>query len=230
MDGRLTPVDASRVPLWTPPGGSRRTVLVAGAHSLVRAALRAVLTRQGLEVVAEAGDATAAAAAAEQTRPALCLLDVDLPGGGVLAVRDVRDRSPQTTVMVVAPTLEPERLLAALRAGAIGYVTQTLDAGGLARAIEAGLSGQAVIPRAGVATLIEQVRRSRRPHMSLNGHARSLTRREAEVAERLHDGMSTEEIAQELELSAVTVRRHLATVARKTGDGDRSDYEASIAV
>ena len=187
-----------------------------------------MLTRQGLEVVAEAEDAATVAAAAERTRPTLCLLDVNLPGGGVLAVRGVRERAPRTTVMVVAPTLESDWLLAALRAGASGYVTQALDAEGLARAIDAGLSGQAVIPRAAVATLIEQVRRGRSPRVPGNGHARSLTRREAEVVERLQDGMSTQEIARELELSAVTVRRHLATVARKTGDG--AARETSIAV
>lgn len=174
-----------------------------------------MLTRKGFDVVAEAEDAAAAAAAAARTRPALCLLETSLPGGDLVAVRSVREQAPETTVMVVAPGLEPERLIAALRAGASGYLTQDLDADGLARAIDAGLAGQAVIPRAAVRALIEQVRHGRSARVSLNGFSRPLTRREREIQERVRDGLSTEEIADELELSAVTVRRHHANIAQK---------------
>jgi DNA-binding NarL/FixJ family response regulator len=229
LDGTPTPPDAPGVSPSNPAGGPGRTVLVAGQHSLARAALRAVLTQKGLEVVAEAQDATEAAVAAARTRPSLCLLDAELPGGGVLAVRRVIDRAPGTLVVVVAPALDPERLLAALRAGASGYVTQGLDADGLARAIDAALAGQMVVPRAAVATLIDQIRDGRGRHASLDGQRLSLTRREAEVVERLRDGMSTHEIAEELELSAVTVRRHLATVAKKAGRRGRTGLEALTA-
>jgi two-component system nitrate/nitrite response regulator NarL len=188
-----------------------------------------LLTRKGFEIVAEAEDATDAAAVAGQSHPALCLLNAELPGGGVLAARRVLDQSPRTIVVVVAPKLDSERLLAALRAGASGYITEALDADGLARAIEAALSGQAVVPRAAVAILIEQVRGSRNRRASLDGLPVSLTRREAEVVQRLRDGMSTQEIAHELELSAVTVRRHLAAVARKAGRRGRDGLEALTA-
>jgi DNA-binding NarL/FixJ family response regulator len=192
--------------------------------------LRALLTRKGFEVVAEADDATGAAAEAGRRRPALCLLDADLPGGGVLAARRVTDRSPRTVVVVVAPSLDQERLLAALRAGASGYITAALDADGLGRAIGAALSGQAVVPRAAVASLIEQVRGSGSRRVSLDGLPVSLTPREAEVVARLRDGLTTQEIAQELELSAVTVRRHLAAVAKKTGRRGRHGLETLTTV
>lgn len=217
LDGASTPANACGVPSPGSAGGPARTVLVAGRHALVRAALHSVLTRKGLEVVAEAEDAAAAAAAAARTRPALCLLDVSIPGGDVLAVRSVRAHAPETLVIVVAPVLEPERLIAALRAGASGYLTQELDADGLARAIDAALAGQAVIPRAAVRALIEQVRRSRNAGLPRGGVARSLTRREREVEERVRDGLSRREIAEELELSPVTVRRHHANIVRKAG-------------
>jgi len=189
--------------------------VLAGGQALVRAARRSVLTRAGLEVVAEVTDASRAGKAAELYRAGVVLVEFDIPGGCVLAVRRVLERSPATAVLVVSPDLDQERLLAVVRAGADGFVSETLGAGGLVRAVEVALGGDTVIPRAGVATLIEQLRGGGQEQTSVDGLPLQLTRREADVMARLRDGMTPKEIAYELDLSHVTVRRHLSSVAKK---------------
>jgi DNA-binding NarL/FixJ family response regulator len=174
-----------------------------------------VLEHAGLEVAADVADASRGAKAAGLYEAGLVLVDADIPGGCVLAVRCVAERAPSVAVLVVSPALDNERLLAAVRAGADGFVPETLGASGLVRAVEVALRGDAVIPRAGVGTLIEQLRGGTQEQTSVDGLPLRLTRREADVFARTREGMTPKQIAFDLELSAVTVRRHLSSVARK---------------
>ena len=181
----------------------------------MRAARHSVLARAGLEIVADVGDARTAAEAAQLYRAGVVLVDADIPGGCVRAVRRIVELAPDTAVLVVAPELDRETMLAVVRAGAVGFVPETLGARGLVRAVEVALAGETVVPRAGVSTLIEQVRGGSLEQTSVDGRRLQLTRREADVVVRFREGMTPKEIAQELDLSAVTVRRHLSSVARK---------------
>jgi DNA-binding NarL/FixJ family response regulator len=190
-------------------------VVVAGGQGLVRAARRSVLERAGLRVAADVEDASRAAKAAELYGARLVLLDSEISGGTMAAVRRIADRSPGTAVVVVAPALDEEALLASVRAGADGFVLEGLGASGLVRAIEVALTGESVFPRAGVGALIEQLRDATQEHTSVDGEPLKLTRREVDVMTRHREGMTPKEIAYELDLSDVTVRRHLSSVAKK---------------
>jgi DNA-binding NarL/FixJ family response regulator len=192
-----------------------RTVVIAGGQALVRAARRSVLSRAGFEVAAEVTDASRAAKAAELYGAGLVLVDSEIAGGCVVAVRRIRERVPETAVLVVAHKLDQGALLAAVRAGADGFLPETLGADSLVRAVEVALSGDSVIPRAGVGTLIDQLRGGTKEQTSVDGVDLQLTRREADVMARRGDGMTTKEIANDLGLSDVTVRRHLSSVAKK---------------
>jgi len=192
-----------------------RTVVVAGGQALVRASRRSVLARAGLDVAADVEDASRAAKATELYGAGLVLVDSQISGGCLLAVRRIAERAPRTAVLVVAPELDQEALLAVVRAGAAGFISEALGASGLVRAVEVALNGGSVIPRAGVGTLISELRDSAREQTSVDGLELKLTRREADVIARRREGMSTNEIADELDLSAVTVRRHLSSAARK---------------
>jgi DNA-binding NarL/FixJ family response regulator len=196
-------------------GRQARTVVVAGGQALVRATRRSVLSRGGLDVAADVADASRAAKAAELYEAGLVLVDSEIAGGCVFAIRRIAERAPGTVVLVVASELDHEALLAAVRAGADGFVSETLGASGLVRAVEVALTGDSVIPRDGVGTLIDQLRGGTQEQTSVDGLELQLTRREADVMARRRDGMSTKEIAHELDLSDVTVRRHLSSVARK---------------
>lgn len=204
----------TRDPAADEPEARWGPVVVAGGQALVRAARSSVLSRAGLDVAAEVEDAARAAKAAELYGAGLVLVDSEISGGCLLAVRRIAERAPDTAVLVVAPELDQEVLLAAIRAGAAGFVPETLGASGLVRAVEVALGGESVIPRAGVGTLIEQVRGSME-QTSVDGQQLQLTRREADVMVRSREGMTPKQIAYELDLSQVTVRRHLSSVARK---------------
>jgi len=193
-----------------------RAVVLAGGQALVRATRRSVLVRAGISVVADTADASRAGEAAEAHDAGLVLLDSDVAGGCNDAVRRITERAPGVPVLVVVPDLDRERLLAAIRAGAAGFVGETLGASGLVRAVKVALEGESVIPRAGVATLIEQLRGGAEQETLVDGLRLRLTRREVEVVTRLREGMTPKEIAYELDLSDVTVRRHMSSVARKT--------------
>jgi two-component system, NarL family, nitrate/nitrite response regulator NarL len=190
--------------------------VLAGGQLLVRAARHSVLRREGFKVVADMPDAASAAEAAQLYQAGVVLVDVDVPGGCVRAVRRIAELASSTAVLVVAPELDRETMLAAVRAGAAGFIPETLGVRGLVRAVEVALAGETVVPRAGVSTLIEQVRGGAPAQTSVDGHRFQLTRREADVVARFREGMTPKEIAHELDLSAVTVRRHLSSVARKT--------------
>ena len=192
-----------------------RTVVIAGGRALVRAARRSVLSRAGYEVAAEVADASRAAKAAELYTAGLVLVDSEIRGGCVVAVRRIRERAPETAVLVVAPKLDHGALLASVRAGADGFVPETLGASSLVRAVEVALGGESVIPRSGVGTLIDELRGGTQEQISIDGLELQLTRREVEVITRRREGMSPKEIALELDLSDVTVRRHLSSVAKK---------------
>jgi DNA-binding NarL/FixJ family response regulator len=202
-------------PAAAEPGQRSRTVVVAGGQALVRATRRSVLARAGVEVAADVADASRAAKAAELYRAGLVLVDSEISGGCLVAVRRIAERAPGTVVLVVAPTLDRETLLVAVRAGAAGFISEALGASGLLRAVEVALNGDSVIPRAGVGTIIAQLRGGTQEQTSVDGLELQLTRREADVIARRREGMTTKEIAYELDLSDVTVRRHLSSVARK---------------
>ena len=216
MESSLTSLSTARE---SAPAGSgdqsARPIVLAGGQALVRAARRSVLARAGLAVAADVADASRAAKAAELYGAELVLVDSEIPGGCILTVRRIAERAPDCAVLVIAPELDHEKLLAAVRSGAQGFIAESHGAGGLIRAVEVALAGESVIPRAGVVALIDELRGGVQEQTSVDGLPLQLTRREADVARRRSDGMTTREIAHELYLSDVTVRRHLSSVTRK---------------
>src|SRR5438876_7033072 len=199
---------------------SSRTVFIADPQPPFRAGLRGLLEQAGLEVVGEAGDVLEALGAIAEVQPAVCVVDADLRGGLVAVRRITRDPAgPSVLVLAAAPT--PDGLLAALRAGASGYLPRSTDGQGLVRAVESMLDGNFAVTRASVASLIHEVRGGGRQRLSIGGIPVSLTEREAQVLELFAGGLATLEIARELGLSPVTVRRHLGAIAGKVGKRGR---------
>lgn len=201
----------------------RPGVLIADSQRPTRQGLRLLLEGNGFEVCAEAADASTALRAALRERPALCLLDAGLPGGAVRAVGRISARVPETEVVLLTDSAEEKELLEALLAGASGYLLKNLDPDALARALHATLRGEAALPRALLGRVIEEFRaRHDRRRLRLPGRpAVELTRRESEVLDFLRRGLATGEIADRLDISPVTVRRHVGLLLRKLGVSDR---------
>jgi two-component system NarL family response regulator len=218
---------ASRAAL--PPGpGDREApvtlarVVIADEHAPSRMGIRMALEAAGLTVVAEAASGQDAVEVTIAERPDICLLDVDMPGGGVPAARRITERLPQTAVVLLASVPAEEDLLAAVRAGAVGYLAKTMDPARLAPTLLRVIAGEAAIPRAMVAPLLSKLRTDPPGRAaSLNGRTAALTPREAEVLELMARDYTTREIGARLGIVDVTVRRHISEVLRKLGAPDR---------
>jgi DNA-binding NarL/FixJ family response regulator len=204
-----------------------RTALLADSQPTFRAGVAAALRRAGIDVVAEVATPAEAVHAVLSLHPGLCVLDAELPGI-IPAIKRITERSPQTCVVVLAAAESTEQLVAAVRAGAVGYLPRSTSSNGLARAVEAVLAGSAAIPRSGVGALLREVREDRRHSTSIAGAGVTLTGREAAVVELVRDGLGTREIADQLGVSPVTVRRHLGAVADKVGARGRGALVRSV--
>jgi DNA-binding NarL/FixJ family response regulator len=194
-----------------------RTAILADPQPAFRAGLAAALKRSDIDVLAEVATMRDVVARAAELGPGVCIVDAGLPGGALAATKRIGVVAPETLVVVLGGAEDEEFLLAAVRAGASGYLPRSSSEHGLARAIDAVLDGTAAITRAGVSALVRELRThgARRSPLSRTGV--DLTARETRVAELLRDGLPTRAIAEELGLSPVTVRRHLGSVASKLG-------------
>jgi two-component system NarL family response regulator len=201
------------------------TVLVADSEWATRAGVRRALEPHGLRIVAEVGKASDAVKAAISHRPDLCLVAVHLPGGDVEAIRQIHSALPDTKIVMLTASEREEDLFAALRAGADGYLLKTTSAARLPNAIHGVLRGEAALPRHLTAKLVREFRnrgRGRRLALPGIGQHVELTQRESETLEFLRDRKSTMQIAADLHISQVTVRRHISAIVRKFGVADRS--------
>lgn len=203
--------------------GRALRVLIADDHPLVRDGVRDALTRCGVEVCAEAADAPEAVRAALRVRPDICLLDIEMPGNGIVAAREIAELLPESAVVMLTVSDSERDLLAAVRAGAVGYLLKDSDPDRLAFALRGVVSGEAALPRRLMARVLDHVRdgESRRRIGLRMPRSVRLTDREWEVLELMHDEMSTRDVATRLSVSPVTVRRHLSSAVAKLGVDDR---------
>lgn len=201
-------------------------VLIADDQRVVREGLALVLgLLPEVEVIGSARDGDEAVALATDLHPDIVLMDLRMPRcDGAKATRLLRDRVPQTTVVVLTTYADDRSVVDALRAGARGYLTK--DAGGaeIRDALRQVLDNHAVIDPAvqhhvvdAIATL-SRAQVGRPPSPTPAG----LTPREAEVLSLIAAGMSNSEIAERLVVSEGTVKSHVNHLLAKTGARDRA--------
>jgi DNA-binding NarL/FixJ family response regulator len=196
---------------------------VADDHPPLRASVRRALEQHGFEICFEAANAADSVAAAERERPDVCVLDVQMPGNGIAAAAQIAARLPETAIVMLTVSDSDEDLFAALRAGAQGYLLKDMDPDRLPLALEGVLAGEAALPRALVARVLDEFRTRRRRRRLLlpGGRGCTLTDREWETLELLGKGLSTAEAAERLLVAPVTVRRHASSIVKKLGVSDR---------
>ncbi len=193
-------------------------VLLVDDQPDVRAALRALLELDpGIAVVGEAGDGEHAVFLAGGLRPDVVLMDVRMPGvDGIAATR--RLTGAGCRVVVLTAFALDEYVFAALRAGASGFLTKNTAPAELRRAVHLVAAGQALLDPAVTLRVID---RFARPEPGA-GRLAALTDREREVVGRIAQGLSNDEIAAALRLSAWTVKSHVRAILRKLGARDRT--------
>ena len=191
--------------------GDTIRLLIADDQALVRGALGALLELEpDLTVVGMAADGAEAVRIAEELRPDVCLMDIQMPGmDGVEATRRIRQASEGTRVLVVTTFARPGYLRSALDAGASGFIVKDTPAEELAEAVRRVRSGLRVLDPVLAAD-------------SLFDGANPLSDREREVLRLAADGRSAAAIASEVFLSAGTVRNHLSAAIGKTGAANRA--------
>jgi DNA-binding NarL/FixJ family response regulator len=201
----------------------RAHVLIAAERLPTRVGLRLALEPEAR--CTEAADAQSAVDAAVRERPDVCLLGLDAAGQGLRVANEIASRVPSAAVILLTNRLDEEEFMAAVRAGASGYLTNSLDPARLPHVVRGALRGEPAVPRRFVSRLLDELRnRERRRSVTLTGKGRvALTAREWEVVELLLRSATTIEIAKELGVAPVTVRRHLGSVERKLGVTTRAE-------
>ena len=204
-------------------------LLLVDDHEVVRVGLRTVLhNHQGITVVGEAGTKAAAVRAAKRLRPDIVLMDVRLPdGSGVEACRVILASHPTTRIIFLTSYADNDAALAAMLAGAQGYVLKTIDSGLLIQSIRDVFNGHslfdpALAPRALNGT-------SARPAQTDPARTESLAPQEERVLALLAEGLTNKEIAARLRLSDKTVKHYLANMFRKLGISRRAQAAALFA-
>jgi DNA-binding NarL/FixJ family response regulator len=200
------------------------TVVVADDQSAVREGLVLLLgTLPGIAVIGEAEDGEAAVEAVAAKNPQVVLMDLNMPRcDGVEATRRIRASHPQTQVVVLTTYSDDDSIIAALQAGALGYLTKDATRAEIGRAVLAAAAGQAVLDPAVQQRLLSAAVRGPAAAPAGPGPADDdLTPREAEVLRLIAAGKSNREIARALFVSEATVKTHVNRIFAKTGSRDR---------
>lgn len=191
----------------------RVRVLLVDDHAVVRQGLRSYLESFGdIVIVGSAASGEEALRLLETCLPDVAVVDLLMPGGmdGFATIRQVRGRSPHTQVVVLSGYSDDARVLAALRAGAIGYVRKEAEPEVLLAAVRAAARGQSSIDPALAHAVMQEL--TRRPPAA---DPDALTPREEEVLRQLALGRTNRQIAEALIVGEETVKTHVGNILAK---------------
>lgn len=190
-------------------------LLLVDDHEVVRVGLRTVLhNHHGITVVGEAGTKAVAVQAVKRLRPDIVLMDVRLPdGSGVEACRDILASRPTTRIIFLTSYADDESVLAAVLAGAQGYVLKNIDSSLLIRSIRAVSNGQSILNPALTQRALNWIKA--RPEQNGPVRGQSLSPQEECVLALVAEGLTNKEIAATMQLSDKTVKNYLANMFQK---------------
>jgi DNA-binding NarL/FixJ family response regulator len=185
-------------------------ILLADDHLIVRQGLKALLEREGLEVVGEAADGQEAVRQVQALRPDVAVLDLTMPRlNGLDAARVLAQQSPRTRVILLTVHTEDHYVLEAMRVGVRGYVVKTQVTADLVEAIREVVEGAVYLsPRISRAVVEAYL-------AGPDGVAEPLTSREREVLQLVAEGKKTREVARALGISVKTAESHRSRIMEK---------------
>lgn len=210
----------------TPIAGPALRVVLADDQAIVREGLVTVLNLlPGITVVGAAPDGAEAVELVARHRPDVLLTDLRMPRcDGVEATGRVRTEYPGTAVVVLTTYADDDSVLAALRAGAAGWLSKDSDAEAIGHALRSAAAGQSTIDPAVLARLVTAAGSGRPGGSPVPGPPPdALTRREVEVLGLIALGLTNTEIAHRLVISEATVKTHINHLFAKAGLRDRAD-------
>jgi two-component system, NarL family, nitrate/nitrite response regulator NarL len=206
-----------------PMSNARVSVYVADDHPIFREGIvRAIRERPDLELVGDAADGRTALEDISALRPAVAVLDVNMPELGGLEILNAirRDELPTRVLFLTAHT-ESELVYEAVAGGAAGYLSKDATREAVCDAVRSAARGGSVLSVAAQTGLMDQIQRRGAADAS------PLSPREREILHMIAEGKSAPQIAAEIHLSPATVKTHLQSLYDKLGVGDRA---AAVAV
>ncbi|MCJ7491335.1 MAG: response regulator transcription factor [Dehalococcoidia bacterium] len=209
---------------WGRSNGRIR-ILIVDDHAVLRQALRLLLdAHQEVEVIGDVSNGREAVETVEKLMPDVVLMDIVMQGlNGIEATRQIRKRAPKTRVLILTGYMEDDHIMAALRAGASGYVVKKSDVTELLLGIQAVHRGNTYFSSA----ISDTVPISEFLWQAQKGDGKAgyelLTSREREVLQLIAEGYSNQRIAGDLFISVKTVEAHKAHIMSKLHAQNRTD-------
>ncbi|MBV6393986.1 MAG: Transcriptional regulatory protein LiaR [Anaerolineales bacterium] len=186
-------------------------------HALFREGLAGIIASQtDMQVVGEAGDGLEALVKAQELKPDLVLMDVQMPGmDGLTAVRQIKEALPETAVVMLTVRDDDDKLFEALKNGAQGYLLKEIRSQDMLAMLRGVMRGEAALSPALAGRVLTEFRR-----LSGRGFAKAdddsgLTEREHQVLLRVSEGATDKEIAEALTISLNTVKSHIRNILSK---------------
>jgi len=194
----------------------KRKIVIAEDHTILREGLRALLSSApDLEIIGEAENGRAAVQCVENLKPDLVLMDLSMPKtSGMDAIREIKRQFPDTKILTLTIHDEDEYILAALQAGADGYVLKDATQGELMMAIEIVLAGKSYLSPGVSEKVINgylEGRKTLKPKSAWD----TITQRERETLKLIAEGYKNKEIADYLCISIKTVEKHRTNLMKK---------------
>jgi DNA-binding NarL/FixJ family response regulator len=206
---------------------SKLRVLLVDDHEVVRAGIKALLDAQeDIVVVGEAASATEGVRRVGYDEPDVVVLDVRLPdGSGIEACRDIRSRFPDVNVLMLTSFADEEALMAAILAGASGYVLKRVKMTDLVDSIRKVGAGESLLDSDMTERLFERIRNGPQEDPLLS----RLSKQERTIVEHIADGLTNKQIAEEMFLAEKTVKNYVSNLLTKMGMSRRSEAAAYVA-
>jgi DNA-binding NarL/FixJ family response regulator len=201
------------------------TLVVVDDQATIRDALAVMLDLDDdIDVVATATNGAEAVTAVARHHPDVVLMDLNMPVmNGVEATERIRAADPDVAVVVLTTLEDDESILAALQAGASGYLTKEADRGTILQAVRSASHGQAVLDPQVQRRLLALATRPGRPTSPPPTGQATLTTREQEILRLIGEGLRNPEIASRLVISEATVKTHINNLFAKAGLHSRAD-------
>jgi DNA-binding NarL/FixJ family response regulator len=199
-------------------------VLVADDHSLFRDGIVSLLEAAGFDVVGQVGDGQAAAEATLRLRPDLVLMDITMPKmGGLEALRLIKEKLPETKVVMLTVSDNDDDLFVAVKSGAHGYLLKNLNASEFFEMLDGLRRGEAAMTRQTTSRLMKGFTDFSSQQAE---PVESLTQRELELLRLVAEGLSNKAIARTLSISENTVKYHVRNILQKLGVQNRTQAVA----
>jgi DNA-binding NarL/FixJ family response regulator len=190
-------------------------VMLVDDHDLFRTGLRNLLEEQGVQIVAEASEGSAALSLVRELTPDVVVMDLNMPGmNGIEATREIARQAPLTRVVVLTISDEDDDVIEAIVAGACGYLLKDSSIQDLMQGIRAASVGEALISPH-IAAKVLQSLRAASVNAETVARGPELSDRETEVLRLIANGKDNAEIARDLSISPKTVKNHISNILMK---------------